>query len=231
MSNQIIFRSKTASKHTIGNSNKHIRQRGSDWSHLRQYNPLDDIRDIAWSKIRPEWISVRERQNSWDFDIISYWGETEYDNFHIWDEAISKWNISKEFNKILKKNAQFWWHQYRDFFGETGLKNLIKQQPKNKLIFIWNYENIDENIKLLAFHNDLIFIDLRHPFEIDPTDDYLFSGKIIDVISYKKFFEAYRENTRKNIHKISASYLLVKSNQDITETLNHFFKRRYSIYE
>lgn len=230
MSNQIIFRSKTASKNTIGNSHKNIRQRGSDWSHLREYNPLDDIRDIAWNKIKPEWISVRERQNSWDFDIISYWWETIYDNFHIGDATIAKSNAIKQFNLILKKNAQFWWHQYQDFFGKNGINTLIKQQPKNALIFIWNYENIDQNIKLLAFHNDLIFIDLRHPFELDPSNEYMFSWKVIDIISYKKFFEKQRQEMKKNIQKINAAYLLIRSNQDITETLNNFFKRRYSIY-
>jgi uncharacterized protein (DUF58 family) len=39
-----------------------IRQRGSDWSHLRGYVDTDDIRDIAWNKLRSDGLSTRVRE-------------------------------------------------------------------------------------------------------------------------------------------------------------------------
>ncbi|MBX9809336.1 hypothetical protein K2X92_03045 [Candidatus Gracilibacteria bacterium] len=228
MSSQILFRSKKTSKDTFGNSQTYIKQRGSSWSHLRLYNNMDDIRDIAWNKIKPEGISVRVRENNGDFNIISYWGETDYDEFFIHNPNISRKNTIQKYRTLLSKNAKLGGHTYHEYVGTKGLGNIIQKQPKNNLIFICNLGEITDEIKLLAFHNDVIYLDLYHPFEKNPNDNILFSGQIVHLEKYRKAYQEYIDNLKKRIHQIHGSYVSISTEDDLVKILNIFFKKRYT---
>jgi hypothetical protein len=64
-----------------------MRSRGSDWSHLRAYTDTDDIRDIAWQKLRPEGLSLRVRESQGDYHIISCLQSTPYDDAQLDTQA------------------------------------------------------------------------------------------------------------------------------------------------
>ena len=228
MSSQILFRSKKTSRDTFGSSQTYIKQRGLSWSHLRLYNDTDDIRDIAWSKIKPEWISVRERENNWDFNIISYWGETDYDNFFIKNPSISKKNTIQKYKTLLSKNARLGGHTYQEYIGTKSLWKIVQKQPKNNLIFICNLWEISDDIKILAFHNDVIYLNLYHPFEKNPNDNILFSWQVINIQKYKQAYEEQIDNLKKKIHEMHASYIAISTDDDLVKILNTFFKKRYT---
>ncbi len=71
-------------------------------------------------------------------------------------------------------SAKYGQYPYREYSGDIGLTQLIKMKPENALIFICGFD-INDDIKLLAYHNDLIYIDLIHPFESNPNQSIFFS--------------------------------------------------------
>lgn len=125
--------------------------------------------------------------------------------------------------KISTKISQY---SYREFFGDTGLTTLKKIKPSNALIFICNIDSI-ENFQTIAFHNDLIYLDLSHPFESHPNTSLLFSGQILDLGSYMREYRAFQKSKIDTLKKIRASYVPLSTEDDITITLNTFFKKRY----
>lgn len=75
---------------------------------------------------------------------------------------------------MIKMSAKYGQYPYREYSGDTGLTQLIQMKPENAIIFICGYDISDE-IKLLAYHNDIIYLDLTHPFESNPNESVLFS--------------------------------------------------------
>jgi hypothetical protein len=71
-------------------------------------------------------------------------------------------------------SARFGQYTYSEYSGITGLDQLVRIQPKNAIIFISGIE-ITPELRLLAHHNDVIYLDIVHPWESDPTSDILFS--------------------------------------------------------
>ncbi len=226
MPSSILFRSLRSGRDRSGSAHPTIQQRGLYWSHLRPYTDTDDIRDIAWSKIKPEWLSVRSREDHGDFEIIAYWGITPYDEFTNHDGTDSRKSAIQKARQAMKISTKIWQYSYREFFGDTGLAALKKIKPDNKLIFIFNTDDI-EQFKTMAFHNDLIYVDLSHPFESQPDTSLLFSGKVINLESYMRKYRVFRKSKIDLIKKIRASYIPLSTRDDITITLNTFFKKRY----
>lgn len=227
MTSPILFRSLRSGRDRSWSAHTNIRQRWSSWSHLRQYSDGDDIRDIAWGKAKPDWLSVKVRETHGDFEIITYWGETPYDGFFDTDEKNSKKNYINNIQDIIAMSTKFWWYKHREFFGKNGIKELINLKPHNALIFICNTEDL-QVLRSIAFHNDLIYLDLTHPFESDPNTSLLFSGQVIDTIWYKKEYEIHKEAKKNTIKKLQASYISLSTQDLIEDVLNTFFKKRYS---
>ena len=226
MSSQILFRSLKSGRDRIWNSHTYVRQRGSSWSHLRPYSDTDDIRDIAWSKIKPDWLSVRERENNGDFEIITYWGSSPYDEFYIENPNESRKIVIQKAKHLIHTSAQFGQYPYREYIGNTGLKDLIKMKPKNALIFLCNIE-IDNTVEILGYHNDLIYLDISHPYENNADETLLFSWQVLDLNMYKKAYSAGKDAQKNIIKKIWSSYISITTKDNITTILNTFFKKRY----
>lgn len=226
MSSPILFRSLKSGRDRAGYAHSIIRTRGSSWSHLRPYTDTDDIRDIAWAKVRPDGLSVRERESYGDFEIISYWSQSSYDDFIVSESRDSKKYAIQKARHILKMSAKFGEYSYREFFGESGLQELKRIQPVNTLIFVCN-TNADNSLKSLAFHNDLIYLDLFHPFELNPDSSQLFSGQIVNIKSYKKAYQLSQDTRKALIKKIHGSYITLSTLDNIDDILNTFFKKRY----
>lgn len=226
MSSPILFRSLKSGKDRAGSAHSIIRWRGTSWSHIRSYTDKDNTRDIVWTKIRPDGLSVREREDNGDFEIITYWMYSSYDEFYAINPTDSKKYAIQKARHILKMSAKFWQYSYREFFGESGLQELRKNQPMNTLIFICNAQ-VDESLKSLAFHNDLIYLDIFHPFEINPDSSYLFLWQIINLKSYKKSYQTFQNSKKSLLKKIHGSYIALSTLDKIDEVLNSFFKKRY----
>ena len=227
MTRPILFRSLRSGRDRAGSAIATIRQRGSDWSHLRPYTDTDDIRDIAWGRVKPEWLSVRVRETQWDYPIISYWGSTPHDGFWVEHPNESRGHAIARARHSIEQSAGFGQYAYSEYSGDTGLDQLIKMKPRNALIFISNTP-ITDDIRLLSYHNDLIYLDFVHPFELDPHRHILFSWQVLDR---KKYLDEYMEiqSAQKNtIKNIRASYIPILTTANIVGSLNPFFKKRYT---
>lgn len=226
MSSQILFRSLKSGRDRIWNSHTYVRQRGSSWSHIRPYTGTDDIRDIAWGKIKPEGLSVRERENNGEFEIISYWWTTPYDEFYIENPDNSKRIAIEKAKNAIKSSAQFGQYSYREYSGANELKELIRLQPRNTLIFICNLD-ITDDLKVLAYHNDLIYLDISHTFESNPNTSLLFWWQILDIKVYKKAYIEHKESQINKIRGIKGNHISLYTTDNISTILNLFFKKRY----
>lgn len=227
MSSRILFRSLQSGHQRSGTSRTLVQARWSDWSHLRPYNDTDDIRDIAWSRIRSEGLSVRSRENQGDYDIMSCWWSTIYDEFWIHNPSESRSRAILRSRDAIETSARFWQYQYSEHDGSTGLHNILKTKPKNALIFVSNIELSDE-IRILAHHNDVVYIDFIHPYEKDPDSMVLFSGEVIDRDQYLLAYRATQASKKETLRKMKVSYIEASTTSDITATLNIFFKKRYT---
>lgn len=80
---------------------------------------------------------------------------------------------------------------------------------------------------MLAYHNDLIYLNISHPFESNPDINTLFLGQVLDIAKYKKAYNKYIESQRDMIKKMKWSYIPLSTTDNISTILNLFFKKRY----
>ena len=81
-----------------------------------------------------------------------------------------------------------------------GKKYLEKKKPKNTLVCIVD-EHYEGLYKKLSYHNDVVFIDITHPFERDADTDILFFSKILRKEKYKKAFAESKKELKENVKK------------------------------
>ena len=227
MASSIQFRSHLTGRDRSDDVTGYTKQRGSSWSHLRKYQSSDDIRDIAWKKVTPEWIFIREREDRSNLNIIFYDESSSYDDFFIYDPSESKKYYKELLRKKIQESALQWKHSYREYSGENALKNLIHEKLSDHLIFICNRE-ITPEIERLAFHNDLIYIDLYNPYEANPDIDLMFSGKLLNVKKYLEEYQKQKNALKKKVVKMWASFLAISTKDDIIRSFNTFFKNRFT---
>ncbi len=177
--------------------------------------------------MKPEWLSVRTREDTGDFDIITYWEETPYDDFFIeGNPALSKKEYLKKARDIIKQSAEFGGYNYQEYHWNDALQKLIQKKPKNTLLFICN-SSIDNTIKSLAHHNDLIYLDITHPFESNPDENTMFLWKILNIKKYKIAYNQFKDSQKNTIKTIKWNYISVTTQDSISDILNTFFKKRY----
>jgi hypothetical protein len=175
----------------------------------------------------PVGLSVRVRETQGDYQIISYIGETPYDGFYLDSFRESRTYRIAQSEHCIQKSAQFAGYQYNKYIWDTALSTLIKMQIKNHIIFISNIE-ITPDIWLLAYHNDVIYLDFIHSFEENPQSDIMFSWQIMEIWSYLDEYTQLQDIKKNNLKKMWVSYIPILTNVDITDTLNTFFKKRYT---
>jgi hypothetical protein len=91
---------------------------------------------------------VRERENNGDFEIITYWGSTQYDEFYLENPDESRKTAIQKARHTIRTSAQFGQYSYREYIGDSGLEALINMKPKNALIFLCNIE-INDIVEVL----------------------------------------------------------------------------------
>ena len=227
MTQPILFRSLRSGRDRARWAIATIRQRWSDWSHIRWYTDTDDIRDIAWNKMKPEWLSIRVRETHWDYHIISYWWSNPHDNFWIGHPSESRKHATQKAHHTIEISARYGQYAYSAYYGNTGLNQLMRMRPKNAIIFISGTE-ITPELRLLAHHNDLIYLDIVHPWESTPNTDILFSWKIVNTKKYLQEYTNEKKSLKNTLKKIRASYISLSTTDDVADVLNTFFKKRYT---
>jgi hypothetical protein len=226
MTRPILFRSHVSPRSRSGTSNIMMRSRGSDWSHLRPYTDMDDTRDISWKKVWPTGLSTKVRETPGEYEIITYVGATPYDDFFIENSSESRDYAREKCRTLIEMSARYNQYSYQHYSGSSGLDRLVRSQPKNTLICISDTP-ITPEIQVLAHHNDVIYLDFVHPWEIDPGSDIMFSWQILDIKKYLYEYNSTKNILKNDIKKIQASYILLQTSNDFSRVLNTFFKNRY----
>lgn len=226
MTRPILFRSHVSPRSRSGTSDTRVRSRGSDWSHLRAYTDTDDTRDISWKKVWPTGLSTRVRETPGEYEIITYSGTTPYDDFFVKNLSESPGYAKEKCRALIEMSARYNQYDYQHYAGSLGLDRLIRSQPRNTLICISGI-TITPEIQLLAYHNDLIYLDFVHPWEMDPSSDIMFSWWVLDIQKYLYGYMSAKKLMEDSIKQIQASYILLKTTDDLSMSLNTFFKNRY----
>ncbi len=233
----IVFRSKTLDHTRTWSSVKNIRRSGTDWSHLRLYEN-DDIRDIAWSRSTTDKIYVRDRSDQWWIDIIAIFIGWAWEEFFIDDVRESKKYFLENSKNIIFTSAKKWNYHLRCFSGndlEAIWGSLLKSNTKWSLILIFRSFNGDINtpysIQKTAAMNDVILMDIYHPFELHPSGYHMIRWKSMWAIWTLEYQE--QRSKISTMHKKECilkdmTYLEVETSENIENFLNYFFKRRYT---
>jgi uncharacterized protein (DUF58 family) len=141
-------------------------------------------------------------------------------------------------------------HDFLSFPVETGgtdLKGAFEEARRvlkhSGIVFVisdFQAENYDRNLKQLSRKNDVVAIRIEDPLERKLPFDGRFevehpeTGKKIEIESGSKAFKKSIEDWNKNFNEKSkqaldfsgVETLTIKTNDDYTEALVHFFKRR-----
>lgn len=232
----IVLRSKVFNRTRGDTSEKKFKIHWSDWSSIREYNSYDDVRDIIWTRSTGQNLYVKEREGTGSIHIKCVFIGSDGDDFYIQDSSESKSYYLKKTENILKKSIlelkiAYELLKWVDLDAICG--SFLKKNEKSNLILIfhsyngnvWDYKKLN----LLAKHNDIVYIDVCHPFEKEPSSDILFDGKSLwksDRDRYKKDFSWTESNKKKYLEKSGMAYMLVDTSEDIESRLNYFFKNR-----
>lgn len=223
----IFFRSLRAQHIRKGESKELMRLPGNDWNTLREYSQEDDARNIFWRKSTGERIYTKDRMDSWSFSLYTIFHENLGDNFCSKNNPISRSEFYHTIEKRISQSAKAGWHGYKEL---SSSKDFLLLKPKKSLIFIASNSaetSLLQEIQTLAWYNDVIFLHVSHPFEVDGWEDILFDGKKLCTDLYKKESEANQKKLQSSIVNVWASYIAIKTNEDFEKRINHFFKHRF----
>lgn len=224
MSSPILFRSKKVWSSRTGQSVSPIQARGTSWSHLRSHNEADDVRDIAWHKIRPESLYVRSREDRGEFSVVWYYTKNIYDAFKTQEFPTSKGEYKERLSEVFRSSCAQENITYQEY-SNLPIHTFIRLHPRNMLIIVSD-SIVDKKLQELAHHNDVIYLDILHPFEIYPTPQILFLWKTVSQ-KYARTFEKSIENKKKLLRRMHIAYIPIYTNEKANIKLNDFFKNRF----
>lgn len=222
----VRFRSLRAKHIHHGDSLQFVRLSGNDWNTIKPYSDSDDARSIVWRKsTTQENIYSKEYQDNSGFSIRLIIGWALWDEFYCERFPISRSRYYTMLQSVIEQSARFWWHQYI----QVDPQELSKTKPKNSLVIIAGNTldtSLYRQIKVIAPHNDILFLHVFHPVEITGPSDMLFYGKTLDI-SYQQEQEQEQRRIQILITRIWGSYLKIGTDEDIEHSLNYFFSTRF----
>lgn len=110
---------------------------------------------------------------------------------------------------------------------ETDTK--LHSLGKNRLLMIITSSIDVEEYKKLAWRfagNDIVFLMLYHPFEIEPRENSIFESQLPNKRYYTEMNNRI-VSIQKYLHSSWISNIVLRTTDNIVLKLNHFFKHRY----
>lgn len=205
----------------MGSSLRNTSGRSAETSEIRVMSDNDDARDIVWKKSTWTTIYTRNRlvNPCIDVALIVHQGITD--------------RIKEEYIRNIRKyiETSCLWSGDNYTYEEVTTHSLRRNssRKKNHLILIVSSSVSEEDYIQLgkAFSgNDVIFLLLFHPFELESDWHNIFESRIPKNRYYEEIQRRLKE-IQKIIHSSQKSNILVRTNDNIVLKLNHFFKYRY----
>jgi len=164
------------------------------------------------------------RNDEETLQIYIYTSITPDSSFFTQRHPTDVYTYSQRITETIRVSAKKYHHRVWD-------AKVWKTIPENSLIFFiyHRWENLDlQHLKNLSIFNDIICIQLCHPYEESPYNDYIIEGTGVDVIGYKKLWQEQQKKIKKELQHAHCSYLSINTNEDMISKLNIFFKNRYT---
>lgn len=232
----ILFQSHKTSTINVWETQSKRWTLGDEWSDLRAYTPDDDSRDIVWKRSTdPLHITSKRREFEQSLRLIFCVDENIGDTFTLPNSAPSRWKWKKQSLSLLEISAKKLRFPFQTFHGKLSqqIENLIKSKTKNTLIIILSSDTDiwNASISALSYHNDVVIVQVKHPFEIKPDTSVWIQGQVFDTKKQEEYQKAREEKEnqyKQYCKKQNISPIFLDTHQSIETSLNHFFKYRYA---
>ena len=230
--NQLIhFRSHIEGHHPSESRNQKTRGPWTEVHSIRPYVAGDDPRNIAWKKWAGSWgLYSKERELSEHAPVILIsLLDRQYSDFHTQYYPVSKQDFLSTLERSLAESALHLRFPLEVIDPHT---DVIAHRESNSciILLLWDIENRKNTPEFLhlARDNDVIFLSLSHPIELDPFEEvYWFESKIIKQ-EYRNALEKEKKALEKILHDRWIAIIPCTTDEHPVELLNHFFKYRYA---
>lgn len=228
MSSLIHFRSKIEWHHLSEGGTRQNRGQSSELRWIRTYSIGDDPRDIAWH--RWAWLDTlytKERDNTLHPSVVLLsLLDDETLSFSTEDHPDAKQSFLTELQSRIAESARKIRFPY--ICTDTIQSRVSWEWEKSIIIVLGDIESIDSigELSVLSKKNDIIFLFLLHPTEIQPEKNMLFASKTAGRKYHEKLRE-YREKAEREAIEHDIAFLPCTTEDDPTLLLNYFFKYRY----
>lgn len=223
----VLFRSRKIRTYTTwGASWIKKRWRGTDVLDIWPYSPWDDIRDISWihtAKHNTIEKKIREEESNFEVILVDLIGEER--NFTI-DTNPSVSEYRNTLIEILQSSARQYHFPYRQLRNTKELQII-----KNSMVIVlyWLRDTLSQElIWWLAHSNDIVPIELVHPYELNPTRWPILEWYWVDIHSYRESVERVHDSHKKLFAKHWVQWIILQTDMPLVLTLNQYFKNRIS---
>lgn len=220
MDDIIHFRTKFSRWKWIWSASKYTSGRSPEASEIRSVHDFDDARDIVWKKSTGTTIYKKNRTVTTSIDVTLVLTETLHDR-----EKLEYFEYIK--NKI-EISCRFTRDNFFYFENKIANQNNPKIWNNHLVIILTSSIEVTEYQKWIKEYvwNDILFLMVYHPYEIDTQEGYLFESHIPKDSYYREMQIRLRE-IEKTLHSSWISNILLRTTDNIALKLNHFFKYRY----
>lgn len=218
-------------------SKSRIRWVWSEYDGIRDAEPYDDARNIAW-KQSLKWtdIYIKSREDESDTQIILIWvSDTSWD-FEI-EKNDTKNSYYSKLDDLYRKSTKESHIRYIHMGLCDGIswciQSLLAAKPKNTLIIIV-ISSLDTSpyTELIPFAqmNDIIIIHLLHSYEATPEKykNSLVESHIVNTLAYHTLLREQQLLIQNLLAKNGIGYLQTTNRDDHALVLNNYFKYRYA---
>ncbi|PID84114.1 hypothetical protein CSB09_02445 [Candidatus Gracilibacteria bacterium] len=232
----ILFRSHKVAARGLSGVQSRRGTVGDEWSDLRKYTPDDESRNIVWKRsTNPIHIISKRRDFERSLQLIFCIDENIGDTFSFPRSLPSRAQWKQQSLSLLEMSAQKSRFPSKSFVGniQSQIQTLLKTKVKNHLIILIssNLEALESDIHVLSHHNDVIIIQVEHPFEKNPNKNVWIEGKVFDtkkIQTYQNMRREAKEKYRQYYKKHDITVLFLDTSASIEQPLNNFFKYRYA---
>jgi hypothetical protein len=221
MEDIIHFRTKYFRASWIWSAAKYISGRSSEASEIRSVEDFDDARDIVWKKSTWTTIYKKNRVVPSRIEVALIIPEMPIDREkkQYFDSIKTKIEISCRFTRDS--------FHYRENENKSGVNFDTIGRDKLVILVTSSIEVSDYERWMKEYDwNDIVILMVYLPSELDASEGILFESHIPKESYYREIHNRIAK-IEKILHSSWISNILLRSTDNISLKLNHFFKYRY----
>ena len=231
MKQLIHFRSHIEGRHPGESTSQKVHGPWIEVGSIRPYVAGDDPRNIAWKKWA--WIGTiytKEREISEHVPVVLVSIlNPEYADFRTEEYPVSKKSFLNTLQRSLRESALHLRFPLEEVDSNaTDIAQL--QRSRSIILVLGDIENRKTCSEFfhLSKDNDVIFLSLTHPVELNRFEElHWFDSRIIKQ-EYREALKWAKNIQKKLLHEHSIAVIQGSTEDNPVHLLNHFFKYRYA---